>query len=140
MALRVYSGQPLVLMETKMKKIILITATAAFLTACTTTGNVERNAALGAAGGALAGAIIGNNTGSGDARTGAIIGGTVGAAGGAYSGVQEDRAMGQRTQLRRNAQGQELTYDSFAGRYYFTDRTTGNTYWQNGSLRTTRGY
>ena len=121
-----------------MKKIILVTASAALLTACTTTGNVERNAVIGAAGGALAGAVIGNNAGSGDARTGAIIGGAVGAAGGAYSGKQADRAMGQETQLRRNAQGQELKFDSFGNRYYFVDPATGNTYWQNGALRTSR--
>ena len=32
-----------------------------------------------------------------------------------------------------------LTYDQFSGRYYSTD-ASGNTYWQNGSPRTTRGY
>ncbi len=42
--------------------------------ACTTTGNVERNAFGGAALGAIAGAIIGNNVGAGDAGTGAAIG------------------------------------------------------------------
>ena len=51
--------------------------------ACTSTGNVERNAAGGAALGALAGAVIGNNVGGGSASTGAAVGaalgGTVGA-------------------------------------------------------------
>ena len=127
-------------MEIDMKKIILLTATTALLAACTTTGNVERNAAIGAAGGAVLGAVIGNNTGSGDASTGAAIGAIIGGAGGAYSGVQQDRAQGQSTRLRQTAQGQDLVYDSYAGRYYFTDRTSGNTYWQNGGLRTTRSY
>lgn len=121
-----------------MKKIIITTATAVLLTACSTTGNVERNAAIGAAGGAVLGAVIGNNTGSGDAGTGAAIGAVVGAAGGAYSGTQADKAMGQKTQIRRNAQGQELIFDEFANRYYFVDQTTGSTYWQNGALRTSR--
>lgn len=44
------------------------------LGACTTTGNMERNAGAGAAIGAIAGAVIGNNTGSGDAGNGAVRG------------------------------------------------------------------
>lgn len=121
-----------------MNKIIIITAATAMLAACTTTGNVERNAAIGAAGGAVLGAIVGNNTGSGDAGTGAAIGAVVGGAGGAYSGVQADKAQNQDTRFRQNAEGQNLVYDEFAGRYYFTDGSTGNTYWQNGGLRTSR--
>ena len=120
-----------------MKTLILTASAAALLLgACTTTGNVERNAATGAALGALAGAVIGNNTGSGDASTGAIIGGVVGGAGGAYAGQQKDRAMGERTQMRQGANGQPLQYDSYAGRYFFRDPATNRTYWQNGGLRT----
>ena len=55
-------------------------AGAGLLAACTTTGNVERNAAGGAALGALAGAVIGNNVGGGDAGTGAAIGAAIGGA------------------------------------------------------------
>lgn len=117
-------------------KMTLGTAAALTLAACTTTGNVERNAAIGAGAGALAGAIIGNNVGSGDAETGAIIGGVVGAAGGAYTGRQADKNMGERTQFKQRANGEPLEYDSYAGRYFFRDRASNRTYWQDGSLRT----
>lgn len=116
--------------------IIALGTSLVLLGACTTTGNVERNAAIGAAGGAIAGAIIGNNTGSGDAETGAAIGALVGAAGGAYVGHEKDKRVEGDTYLRNDADGQELIYDASAGRYYYVDRQTGRTYWQNGSLRT----
>lgn len=120
-----------------MTKFLMTTCAAVLmLGACTTTGNVERNAAIGAGLGAVTGAIIGNNVGSGDAETGAIIGGVIGAAGGAYSGREKDRAMGEPTQMRRSANGQPLQYDSYAGRYYFRDPASQRTYWQNGTLRT----
>ena len=105
------------------------------LAACTTTGNTERSAAIGAAAGAVAGAVIGNNTGSGDASTGAAIGAVVGGAGGAYAGNKKDKAVGEPTRIRQGAEGQELTYDRQAGRYFFTDRNSGRTYWQDGSIR-----
>jgi len=120
-----------------MKTFSLITATVAFaaLSACTTTGNVERNATIGALGGAIAGAVIGNNTGSGDASTGAKIGAVVGGAGGAYSGTQKDKAMGESTRMRVNASGQELMFDESTRRYYYIDERTGKSYYQNGQLR-----
>ena len=34
--------------------------------------------------------------------------------------------------------GNGTSYDQYAGRYYSTDPSTGNTYWQDGTLRTTR--
>ncbi len=34
--------------------------------------------------------------------------------------------------------GNGASYDQYAGRYYSTDPSTGNTYWQDGTLRTTR--
>jgi len=119
------------------KEITITTASLSLmvLTACTTTGNTERGAIIGAASGAVIGAVIGNNTGSGDASTGATIGAVVGGAGGAYAGSQKDRTVGEPTRIRQSAQGQELIYDRQAGRYYFTDRNTGRTYWQDGSIR-----
>lgn len=105
------------------------------LSACTTTGNTEKNAAIGAAGGAAAGAIIGNNVGSGDAKTGAIIGGVAGAVGGAMVGREQDKRVGEPTQLKKPAAGQTLYYDEQYGRYYFRDATSGKTYWKNGELR-----
>lgn len=120
-----------------MKTLTLTTASVALLAlgACTTTGNVERNAAIGALGGAAAGAIIGNNTGSGDAKTGAAIGAVVGGAGGAYSGTQKDKAVGEGTRTRVRANGQQLYFDQSTGRYFYVDGETGRTYYENGQLR-----
>ena len=106
------------------------------LSACTTTGNTEKGAAIGAASGAVLGAVIGNNTGSGDAGTGAAIGAIVGGVGGGYAGSQQDKINGEPTRIRQGAQGQELLYDSQAGRYYYREPASGKTYWQNGSIRT----
>lgn len=121
-----------------MKKTIILTATTLSLvglSACTTTGNTEKGAAIGAATGAVVGAIIGNNTGSGDASTGAAIGAVVGGAGGAYAGSQKDKTVGEPTRIRQGAEGQELIYDQQAGRYFYRDPSTGRTYWQNGAIR-----
>jgi len=114
-------------------KIISMGAIA--MTACTTTGNTEKGAAIGAASGAVVGAIIGNNTGSGDAGTGAAIGAIVGGIGGGYAGSQKDKAVGEPTRIRQGAEGQDLIYDSQAGRYYYRNPATGKTYWQDGSIR-----
>jgi len=100
-----------------------------------TPSHMSIRAAHGAASGAVIGAIIGNNTGSGDASTGAAIGAVVGGAGGAYAGSQKDKAVGEPTRIRQSASGQELIYDGQAGRYYYADRNTGRTYWQDGSIR-----
>ena len=57
-----------------LRPLIALAGAGLLASACTTTGNVEANAAGGAALGALAGAVIGYNVGSGDAGTGAAIG------------------------------------------------------------------
>lgn len=118
-----------------LKLIAGLSATAILAAACTTTGNVERNAAAGAALGGLAGGVIGNNVGDGDAKTGAAIGAAVGAAGGAARGRQQDVNSGEGTRLRQNAQGQQLYFDQASNRYYYYG-ANGNTYWQNGACRT----
>lgn len=118
-----------------MRTTLAIAAIALFAAGCTTTGNVERNAAKGAAVGAAAGAIIGNNTGGGDAGDGAKTGAIVGAIGGAIVGRQQDKASGEGTRLRERADGQQLYFDQAAQRYYYFDERTGKTYWQNGALR-----
>ncbi len=111
-------------------RVLLLSLTAAGLAvaACTTTGNVERNAAGGAALGALAGAAIGNNVGDGDAEDGALAGAAIGAAAGAYRGYAQD----QRHEANRD---QPRYYDQRAGRYYYVDPQTGRTYWDNGEYR-----
>ena len=116
-------------------KIISASALALAMSACTTTGNTEKGAAIGAASGAVIGAVIGNNVGDGDAGTGAAIGAIVGGVGGGYVGSQQDKIDGEPTRIRQGAQGQELIYDSQAGRYFYRNPTTGKTYWQDGSIR-----
>lgn len=118
-----------------MQKYGLSLGAALLLAACTTTGNVERNAGQGAVAGAIAGAVIGNNVGDGDAERGAIIGGVLGGAAGAYKGRQEDVRSGEGTRVRERADGQTLYFDERANRYYYVDDRTGKTYWQNGKLR-----
>jgi hypothetical protein len=124
--------------STEMKKTLLCAcaATSLFaLGACTSTGNIERNALGGAAIGAAAGSVIGNNTGDGDAGQGAAIGAAIGGAAGAIRGRDQDVNSGEGTRLRQTAQGQQLYYDQRAGRYYYIDANSGRTYWQNGQLR-----
>lgn len=113
----------------KRLSIALLTGAMALgMTACTSTGNMERNAAVGATAGAVAGAIIGNNVGDGDAKTGAAIGAVVGGAGGAYAGYKMDQ---QKTQQY----GKNMYYDQRANRYFYVDQQTGSTYWENGDFR-----
>jgi uncharacterized protein YcfJ len=82
------------------------------LGACTSTGNVERNAVGGAA-------------------IGAAVGGTAGA----IRGRQQDVQTGEGTRLRSGPDGRQLYYDERARRYYYYDETRDRTYWRNGSLR-----
>lgn len=122
-----------------MWKMYSALAAAALMTACTSTGNIERNAAGGAAVGAVAGAIIGNNVGDGDADRGAAIGAAVGGAAGAARGASQDRAVCGRTEARRPyseyGAGQELLWDASASRRFYVDRSSGRTYWENGEVR-----
>ncbi|MCQ8184294.1 YMGG-like glycine zipper-containing protein [Parvularcula maris] len=105
------------------------------LGACTTTGNVERNAVGGAALGAAAGAVIGNNVGDGDADRGAAIGAAVGGTAGAIRGRQQDVQSGEGTRLKTGPDGRQLYFDERAQRYYYYDETRDRTYWQNGAVR-----
>lgn len=119
------------LLETVMKRLSLIAVTTVGLltAACTTTGNVERNAGGGAAIGAIAGAILGNNVGAGDAGTGAAIGAAIGGSAGAIRGCRQDGGCGVATANRRQF------YDQRASRYYFFDQGTQRYYWEDGSPR-----
>lgn len=117
-----------------MMKVIGAAAATLLLSACTTTGNVERNTATGAALGAVAGAVIGNNVGDGDAERGAAIGAVLGGAAGAVRGVQQDTAQGEGTRMRQPAEGQQLYWDRSRGRYYYCT-ADGKSYWRNGELR-----
>ena len=101
------------------------------LAACTTTGNVERNAAGGAAVGALAGAVLGNNVGDGDAGTGAAVGAAVGAAAGAARGYGQDQKQDECARFR----SEQTIYDTSADRYYYRIPGTDRTCWTNGQPR-----
>lgn len=111
-----------------MKKFAAMTATAAalVLAGCESATPAQRNAAIGAGLGAAAGAAI-----SDDDTEGALIGGAIGAAVGYYTGCREQGGCfvgGDRVSDRRY-------YDQRADRYYFRDPATGNTYWENGEIR-----
>jgi hypothetical protein len=88
----------------------------------------QRNAAVGGALGAAAGAAIADND-----LQGALIGGALGAAVGYYTGCQEQGGCfvgGQQVASRS-----DLIYDQNNRRYYYVDRNSGRTYWENGDLR-----
>lgn len=106
---------------------IKLTCLAVMLGGCTTTGNVERNAAGGAAIGALAGAIIGNNTGGGDAGDGAAVGAVVGGVAGGVRGLSLDQRQTECNQVRTSP-----TYRDRNGRYYYQVPGTNRTCWSNG--------
>ncbi|MBI1252268.1 MAG: glycine zipper 2TM domain-containing protein [Alphaproteobacteria bacterium] len=113
------------------KRLITMAAAAMALAACTTTGNVERNAAGGAAIGALAGAAIGNNVGDGDAGDGAAVGAAVGAAAGAARGYSQD----QRLQECRNVARQPQYRDDRTGAYFYYVPGTTRSCWTDGTPR-----
>jgi hypothetical protein len=89
---------------------------------------VQRNAAIGGALGAAAGAAVND-----DDLEGALIGGALGAAIGAYTGCNQQG--GCFVGGKQVAQNNDLVYDSRADRYYYVDRSSGRTYWQNGEFR-----
>ena len=109
---------------------MIIASAALAIAGCTSTGNVERNAATGAAIGAVAGAAIGNNVGDGDATRGAAIGGALGGAAGAYHGCRQDGNCG--AQGAGAAVNPREYYDPQRGRYYYYDRAGGRYYYENG--------
>jgi uncharacterized protein YcfJ len=119
-------------------RILAAAAALVAVCACTSSGNIERNAAGGAAIGAIAGAVIGNNTGSGDAgdgaKTGAIIGGVAGAARG-YGQDQRGEGQDQRLSECRNSPTQPQYFDTRAGRYYYGVPGTNRTCWDSGEPR-----
>ena len=88
----------------------------------------QRNAAVGGAIGAAAGAAVAKND-----VEGALIGGALGAAIGYYTGCKEQGGcyVGGKEVANRS----DLIYDRNDRRYYFVDRSSGRTYWENGDFR-----
>jgi hypothetical protein len=101
------------------------------LAACSTTDNwspSQRNAAIGGALGAAAGAAVADND-----LEGALIGGALGAAVGYYTGCQQQG--GCYVGGNKVADRSDLIYDRNTRRYYYVDRNSGRTYWENGEYR-----
>ena len=101
------------------------------LAACSTTDSwspAQRDAAIGGAAGAALGAAVAKND-----LEGALIGGALGAAIGYYTGCREQGGcyVGGNRVASRN----DLVYDRNGRRYYYVDRSTGRTYWENGEFR-----
>ncbi len=99
--------------------------------ACTTTGNVEKNAAGGAAAGAAIGAGVGAV--SGDVKTGeaAIAGAVIGGAVGAIVGNNKDKKVNGGTEGRPNLDKTTRYYDDTTGRYYYYEMGTSRTFYEN---------
>lgn len=99
------------------------------LTGCTTSGTAERNAVYGAAAGAATGAAAGAII-SGQPGKGAAVGAIIGAVAGAGIGCARAKDC-----FGRAREANDRRYDSYAGRYYYVDPRTGDTYWDNGEFR-----
>ncbi|MEP3655861.1 MAG: YMGG-like glycine zipper-containing protein [Litorimonas sp.] len=99
--------------------------------ACTTTGNVERNAAGGAAAGAAIGAGVGAVSGDVKVGEGAVAGAVVGGIVGAVRGNKKDKDMNGGTTSRPNLDKTTRYYDDVTGRYYYYEQGTSRTFYEN---------
>ena len=117
-------------MKNLLKLASLGLASAAFA-ACTTTGNVERNAAGGAAAGAAVGAGIGAISGDVKVGEGAIAGAVVGGVVGAVVGNNKDKNANGGTAQRPVLDKSTRYFDEPTGRYYYFERGTSRTYYEN---------
>ncbi len=113
----------------KFRAIAFVLVAAA--SACTTTGNVERNVAGGAAIGAVTGAVIGNNVGDGDAGDGAAVGALLGAGAGAVRGYSQD----QRQQECRSVSNPPMYRDARTGEFYYIVPGTNRSCWADARPR-----
>ena len=121
-------------MNTTIKTGLLLVAVLPFA-ACTTTGEVERNAVGGAAAGAAIGAGVGAISGDVKVGEGAAVGAVVGAAAGAIRGTQRDRRYNGGTTQAPNLDRGTRYYEESTGRYYYYERGTGRTFYENGQYR-----
>lgn len=99
--------------------------------ACTTTGNVERNAAGGAAAGAAVGAGIGAVSGDVKTGEGAIAGAVIGGVVGAVVGNNKDKDLNGGTTARPVLDKSTRYFDEPTGRYYYYERGTSRTFYEN---------
>lgn len=103
--------------------------------ACTTTGNVERNAIGGAAAGAAVGAGVGAVSGDVKVGEGAAAGAVVGGLIGAISGNNKDKATVGATTQAPILDKTTRYYDDNSKRYYYFERGTSRTFYENGERR-----
>lgn len=121
-------------MTNLLKMAALSTAAIAFA-ACTTTGNVEKNAAGGAAAGAAVGAGIGAISGDVKTGEGAIAGAVIGGAVGALRGNKKDQQINGGTLQRPNLDTSQAYIDQNNGRTYYYEKGTSRTFYANYQLR-----
>ena len=109
-----------------MKKIVVLTLSAAILLvscdAYNSSNKTQRGAVIGAAGGAQLGAILGNNVGNGqNSELGAVLGTVVGGAAGAVIGHQMDKQAKKieeeipGAEVKRVDDGIVVTFDEKSG-------------------------
>lgn len=104
------------------------------LAACTTTQNVERDALKGAAAGAAVGAGVGAVSGDVKVGEGAAAGAVVGGIIGALSGNKKDRELNGGT-TAAPVLDTSTRYQDANGRFYYYERGTNRTYYENGERR-----
>ena len=121
-------------MNTTIKTGLLSMAALSFA-ACTTTGEVERNAAYGAAGGAALGAGVGAVSGDVGVGEGAAYGAAAGAVAGAIYGANKDKRMNGGTTAAPILDRGTRYYEESSGRYYYYERGTNRTFYENGQYR-----
>lgn len=104
------------------------------MVACTTTQNVERDAVRGAAAGAAVGAGIGAISGDVKVGEGAAAGALVGGLIGALEGSKKDQQLHGGTVSAPNLD-RSTRYQDANGRYYYYERGTNRTFYENGEYR-----
>ena len=113
-----------------MRPILATAAAAALLAAaCTQSGTAERSALYGGAAGAAVGAAAGQVI-AGKPGQGAAAGAAIGVVRGAIAGCARAKDC-----FGRARDSGDRHYDRRAGRYYYTDPQTGDTWWENGEFR-----
>lgn len=121
---------------TTLIKTGVLSMAALSIAACTTTGNVERNALGGAAAGAAVGAGIGAVSGDVKVGEGAAAGAVVGGLIGAISGNKKDKVMHGGTVQAPILDKSTRYFDDNSKRYYYFERGTSRTFYENGERRT----
>jgi len=116
---------------TNLLKLTALGFVAIAFTACTTTGNIERNAAGGAFLGAAAGAAIGAVSGDVKVSEGAAAGAAIGGTAGAIRGSNQDARINGGTSARPNLDKTTRYYDDNTGRYYYYEMGTSRTFYEN---------